>query len=358
MIFWSFYFSNDFTYNEEVFMVETMDFNIKSYENLLFKTDKWIIVNYQKDFFHVQPYFTVDSITMVTSVEVGFNIIETKFDELENKYSIKLRSKDSEKKYKLPTALIKEIVNIEASIVEAVLKQNKRFASINIVYDKEKTYLRMQNINNKFREYLKSFLELPIDFDTVKLGQSVSRQKLLMDFKKELIESTKINEQSIQHTFKKYRDILSLVLLGVDSTLTFEFRIENDDTLTNKVDIASTLSSKAINLIELKKADAIMFDKTNLYRNNTLSPTKQFSSAIQQTNVQRAFLSKITNDIFNTVSKSVLIFGNSKQEFVGHIYEKELKENLAILKYNNKDITIMTYDEILDRIDLLIGSPS
>jgi hypothetical protein len=165
------------------------------------------------------------------------------------------------------------------------------------------------------------------------------------------------NELSVQSTLKKFKDIISLVLLGVDSTLTFEFRIEDEDTPTNKVDIASIKPCIAINLIELKRADAIMFDKTKIYRNNTLSPTKQFSSAIQQTNVQRAYLSKTTNNIFETVSKSVLIYGNTKREFSNHQYEEDLKANLAILKFNNKDITIMTYDEIIDRIDQLIGVP-
>jgi len=338
-------------------MSERLDFNIKSYTNRIFKTDKWIMVDYQKYQYLVQPYFTVDDLENIKSVDVGFNILETKFDDDKLEFVVKKHLKDSDKHYKLPTILIKEIVNIEASIVETVLKKKKKFASIIIDYDKEKTYLRLLNINDKFKEYLYSFFELNLEFDTVKLGQSVSRQKMLMDFKIDLLNSMDINELAIQETFKKFCDILSLVLLGVDSTLKFEFRIESDDSPLNKVDIAATNLGVAINLIELKQATAILFDKIKLYRNNTLSPTKDFSSAIQQTNVQRAYLAKTTSNIYETVSKSVLIYGNANNEFAGHKFEQELKANLAILKYNNKDITIMTYDEILSRIDLLIGVP-
>ncbi|MDR1697543.1 MAG: DUF4263 domain-containing protein, partial [Erysipelotrichaceae bacterium] len=109
------------------------------------------------------------------------------------------------------------------------------------------------------------------------------------------------------------------------------------------------------NLIELKRADEPLFIKTAPFRNNTFSLTKTFSNAIQQVNVQRHNYVASVNDPLAPMCKSILIIGNKKHEFSGHQFEKELYYNLHVVRFNNKDIMIMTYDEIIERIDALVS---
>lgn len=338
------------------------NFNFHYKNNLgdkkFYECNELLYIKYKNIYYGLNPYLVIFNEEPERKTDVGFNIYEYIKDKKTNKFVKKVYKKDSNRGYRLPTRVIKELVNCESAIIEGVRNlKDLRFeiGVFKIDYFEDKTYLRLSNLNEKFVEYLKSFHELDIHFDVIALGQTVSRQRLLKEFQNELIASIKLNEPEIQKTFKKFEQILPFVLLGVDSTLKFEFKIDSDQLEVNKVDISTINNNEAKNLIELKRADQILFDKRNLYRNNTFGLSSEFARAIQQTNIQRSHLSTSSVDVYDSLSKSVLIIGNRKNEFDNHVHKELLNYNLSVVKYNNKDLTIMTYDQVLERIQLLIG---
>ena len=153
------------------------------------------------------------------------------------------------------------------------------------------------------------------------------------------------------------RKILPLVILGVDSALIFEYEIIND---TNDPTIPDILfnneNNQLVNLIELKRADAKMFNPSN-FRNNTLRIKPEFSNAIHQTNVQRTMMAISSNEYQYAIPKSILIYGSLNNEVERlNVDRDHILKNLNILRYNNKDLTIITYDELLERVELLINN--
>ncbi|MFH5880864.1 Shedu anti-phage system protein SduA domain-containing protein [Liberiplasma polymorphum] len=317
-----------------------INFDIKSYNNEFYEARDNIRKEYGNKKYEIKPYFVISNDSVPN---VGFYIDGNNVKYQNEKF-----------KARLSTGLIGFIVNLEAAIVEFI---NEKYMfskkSFSLHFDESKTYLRTENINEKFREYLKRLKSLSIDFDVIELGHIVSRNKMLHNFKEELIEAMSKNEVDIHIVFKKFKDILSIVLLGVDSTLGFELRVSGDGFDENRVDIASEIPDKPVNLIEIKSAKEKLLD-SKMYRNNTYVPTQALSKAIQQCNIQRANIVKNSTSILGILSRSVLIIGNKKEEFSSKDDPNRSIFNFEVIKFNNKDITIMTYDEIIERVNNLI----
>lgn len=247
------------------------------------------------------------------------------------------------------------MINLEAAIAIEVKKHGSN-AIIVVDFDDLKQYIRLENINQKLREYLENIDEIGLNEDLVLLGQVKTTKKMMHSFKKDLISVLDKDEYSIHSILKKYSKILSLVLLGCDSTLKFEYSFQTEGLDINKVDAIEIDTLTPKNIIEIKRADVHLFNKTKPYRNNTYSLSKEFSSAIQQANIQRHNYSSSSSDPLSPMCKSILIIGNSTKEFEGVEDKQVLEYNLNVVKYNNKDITIMTYDEMLNRIETLINN--
>ncbi|XMB73009.1 hypothetical protein RJI07_03625 [Mycoplasmatota bacterium WC30] len=61
------------------------------------------------------------------------------------------------------------------------------------------------------------------------------------------------------------------------------------------------------------------------------------------------------SDPYKVNAKSFLIIGNLQDEIAYHELESnDIELNLNIVKYNNKDCEIITYDKLLQRIDNLL----
>ena len=104
----------------------------------------------------------------------------------------------------------------------------------------------------------------------------------------------------------------------------------------------------------------------SFYRNNTLKIKPNFSNAIHQTNIQRNLLAVQAEHYYETIPKSVLIYGHLNEESKKFKVEglspadskKIILQNLNIIRHNNKDIIILTYDEFINRIEVLINNSS
>jgi len=99
----------------------------------------------------------------------------------------------------------------------------------------------------------------------------------------------------------------------------------------------------------------IQINQRSEYRVNTLRIKPDFSNAIHQTNVQRVMMAQSATNVKGVIPKSILIYGNFESEIDRLCIQKDLlTNNLNMLKYNNKDLIILTYDEIINRVDLII----
>ena len=76
----------------------------------------------------------------------------------------------------------------------------------------------------------------------------------------------------------------------------------------------------------------------------TYAPSKELSSAIQQANIQRSLYTINANNIDDTLVKSVILCGNADIEFKDENHDIYLN-NFIIIKYNNKDLEIITYNK-------------
>lgn len=322
--------------------------NQKIYET----KDHYFLQNTDDKWYQIVPGLAID----ITSEapKVRFDVIKGYADD-NNIFQKEYVAKKSMKKYEIRSKLLNVMINLEAAIAIEAKKSNLD-QSIIVNFDDTKQYIRLENINEKLKEYLDNIDEIELNEDLVLLGQVKTTKKLIKNFKLELLSVLDQDEYSIHLILKKYSKILSLVLLGVDSTLKFEYSFQTEGMEENKADAIDFNSEGPKNIIEIKRADAGLFNKSKPYRNNTYSLRKEFSSAIQQANIQRHNFTSSNNKPLSPMCRSILIIGNSTREFSGHEDEENLKYNLHVVKYNNKDITIMTYDEILIRLDTLINN--
>lgn len=116
-----------------------------------------------------------------------------------------------------------------------------------------------------------------------------------------------------------------------------------------------------ISIIEIKKSTTKLIG--SLYRNNVYSPTEELSSAIIQHRKQKDSLLKNylsikysnenSNNKFNAYDpKSYLIIGNTID--MGN----EKLESFELFRNSLKDIEIITYDELIKKLELIVENLS
>lgn len=326
--------------------------NANNNNQRVYKTEQhYFLQIIENKWYQITPSLAIDIST--NKPKVGFEVLKGYADE-DNIFRIEYIKKQSQKKYEIRSKLLDTMINLEAAIHVAV-KKSRLGQTISAEFDDKKQYIRLENINEKLKEYLENIDEIGLNDDLILLGQVKTTKKTMECFRNDLVSVLDENEPTIHKVLKKYSRILSLVLLGVDSTLKFEFTFETEGMESNRADAIDIDSIDPKNIIEIKRANECLFDKSKRYRNNTYSLTKAFSSAIQQANVQRHHFASSSKDPLSPLCKSILIIGNAFKEFSQHPDKDILNYNLSVVKYDNKDITIMTYDEILTRINSLIS---
>ncbi len=264
----------------------------------------------------------------------------------------------SKKTFVFHTEFLREVVNFEAGLMDRIAKrttQEKTRGRFEFVYDPSITYIRIGNMNSRFRQYLDAFNYLSIDEDVIFSAELKTKHKLLENFKNELVAAFSQDEHAIEAALKKYQDFLPLIIPGTNGVATFQFIIEVNGFPINRPDIRFDNVNEFPNVIELKREDTHLFKRT-LYRNNTCELSDEFSNAIQQTNMQRNMISAEETNPEKVFVKSFLLIGNMNKEVQHHTLDENLlRRNFNVVKYNNKDCDIITYDQIIERIDLLLA---
>lgn len=307
----------------------------------------------------IEPYITEDKSQKELEKRyfVGITLIELQQDD-SGLYIPKQVQRLSQKKFPFHTELLREIVNIESGIMERIAKRSfdeLTFEYFDFEYDPLKTYVRIGNVNSRLKQYLEVFESLEIEEDLVFGAELKTRHKLLENFKSELLISCSGNEYDIEKVLKKYQRFLPLIMPGTNGTAEFQFIIDVEGYPINRADIFMRDTVSFPNVVELKREDVKLFKK-NTYRNNTCELTDEFSNSIQQTNMQRNMISAAEKSPEKVFVKSFLLIGNLSKEVQNHnLDEKLIRLNFNVVKYNNKDCEIITYDQIIDRIDLLLA---
>lgn len=341
-----------------------LEFNKK--RERFYTTDEKIVVRKKDEKIVVAiPYFTIckknnksnnygkklTNHNKIIDIEVGFEIL-FKIKNKNNEYIIQRNNAGSVKDYRLNSGTIKNLNKITTQMKREIIGKtvvNKYIVNINL--SKQLLNINYSDINS---ENLMEFLENLNDFNLVELSEMKSRKLLLESFKSDLELNLNRDEITLEIIFKKYQDLFPLIIKGIDAALDFQYYIPSED----RVIIADSLmidANKNINIIELKKAtDKFFTISQREYRTNTIRLNPNFSNAIHQANLQRAYNSASNEGIYNVHAKSVLIYGNKREEF-NNENKNLLVKNLENIKYNNKDLTIISYDEIIDRIKLILN---
>lgn len=256
------------------------------------------------------------------------------------------------KKYTLNSGVLINLNKIVTQIKREIIGKNIKYDYI-VNIDLSKDYLNISKEDFNV-ENLNDFLNNLNDLDLLELNEIESRKKLLKSFREELGSKLNQNESVLEDIFNKYQSLLALILKGVDATLDFQYYISSEG--RNMIaDANMTESSGNVNIIELKNPNDKFFTPSNSeYRTNTIRLNPSFSNAIHQANMQRVYNAVNRKDIYNVQAKSILIYGNKQEEF-NNQNRDILHKNLENIKYNNKDLLIISYDEIIERIDLLIN---
>ncbi|MCF7931341.1 MAG: hypothetical protein K9L02_07525 [Acholeplasmataceae bacterium] len=317
------------------------------------------LIETKNGIFAIDPYIkeNSDEESFEKKFLVGIQVKEMEKNDNDELQIVTLK-RSSQKRFIFHTDILREIVNIESGIMERLLKRTDDeifLESFDFVYDDSKTYLKIGNFNNRLSEYLESFDYLEIEENLIFAAEQKTKIKLLKSFKEELLHSFSINEHDIERVLKKYQGFLPLLIPGINGVAKFQYIVDTDDFATNIIDIQVDNNHDFPNLIELKKEDVQLF-KLSEYRNNTCKLTSEFSNAIQQTNIQRNMVAASESDPNRTLVKSFLLIGNLKKEIELHRIEpKIIQMNYNVVKYNNKDCDILTYDKLIERIDLLLS---
>ncbi|MBU1093550.1 MAG: DUF4263 domain-containing protein [Firmicutes bacterium] len=332
-------------------------FNKKSVN--IIRTSQVYFFTYKEKTFGINPYIhiTPDSNGRLNDYLVGMDIKEYKIDDEGNQVIVK-SERQSQKLFTLHTELLRVIVNLEAGIQDRLSKREideLLTDSFDFEYDNNVTYIRLADINNRIKKYLESFDTLDLAEEIIFSSELKTRHKLLSNFRIELLKAMSEDEHSIERVFKKFQEFLPLIIPGLNGVAEFQFIIRNEDYLENRTDILYDNINQFPNIIELKRANVMLF-KINEYRNNTCKLTDEFSSAIQQTNIQRNMMSASESKPMKVLIKSFLIIGNLKEEIIKHtkISSDMISLNFNVVRYNNKDCDIITYDQLIDRIDILL----
>jgi len=306
--------------------------------------------------FETDDFFSFENIN---DYKVRIHVQEMKYNnDLSNYEAIKY-GRSAYKQYELNNDLLEIISKIRPFVISQ-LKDIEYYNSednIFIDFTELDNFTVMEKPENYTDEQICAFLESIENMNIVSIGNSILLYKTLEGFKNELINVLSGTEHQITAVFKKYESILSIVLLGMESEATFEYTIDPEQYDVVVPDASMENQEKQIiNLIECKRADAQMFNDS-LYRNNTLKIKPDFYNAIHQTNIQRSMMALTADTYYKTLPKSILIYGNLEEEINRLVtYGHPVKQNLNTLRYNNKDVIILTYDELIEKIDLLINN--
>lgn len=320
-------------------------------------TDEYFFAS-KDSIFGIMPYIKTeyDSHERTHNYYVGMTIKECNTDE-NGHLQVKKVLRQSNKQFTLHTELLKEVVNIEAGMLEKISKRDfdELFSDVfDFEYDPKVTYIRLADLNNRLKKYLLSFDTLVLEEDVIFNAELKTRHRLLSRFKEELVKSLNENEHYIEMVLKKYQGFLPLIIPGLDGVAEFQYVIDNDEFPVNRIDIKFDNQVDFPNIIELKRADTLLFKK-NEYRNNTCKLTSEFSNAIQQTNIQRNMMSAKEVKPSKVLVKSFLLIGNIEKEVEMHNISSDIvRLNLNIVRYNNKDCDIITYDQLINRLQMLL----
>ncbi len=289
---------------------------------------------------------------------VRISIQDTKYDVNTGKYERAYNSKKTLKRYIMNNDLLEIITRIRPYIISQI-KHVKVMTGqdISIDFSNFNNYSIMEKPENYTTDQIIEIFNSIQGIDIIVLGNSTLMIRALSEFRTELIGVLDKDETIITQLFEKYEAVLSIILFGMESNATFQYKIDPEQYEMVIPDARMDNEGKQIvNLIECKRADAQMFNDT-LYRNNTLKIKPEFYNAIHQTNIQRSMLALTAESYYEVIPKSVLIYGNLKKEIERMVkYKNLVRPNLNILKYNNKDVVILTYDELIEKIDNLINS--
>lgn len=346
------------------------------------KNDDFLVIKETKFYVGVQPSFTIieelnpaifeDSNlkdVYIYKIRVRCDITRVNFNTDNQTYEKEIYKRDvnTTKTYHLSNDLLNEISKLQSFIKREIEQYDLSVyhEDFTIDFNKMDKYISIENPNNYSSEQIHNFLNMIDDAKDLNIGNSILMIKALTNFKNELLSVLDQNENKITAVFKKYKSVLSMILLGINSIPIFSHRIKTSNYKTVIPDITLfNEKDEKIHLIELKQAKFRMF-KDNYYRNNTLETEPKFFNAIHQTNFQRTMKAVGTNVYYKTIPKSILIYGDIGKETelfkpkdVEDPEEKRkiLIRNLNIIRHNNKDIIILTYDEFIEKIDILISN--
>lgn len=346
------------------------------------KNDDFLVIKETKFYVGVQPSFTIieelnpaifeDSNlkdVYIYKIRVRCDITRVIFNTDNQTYEKEIYKRDvnTTKTYHLSNDLLNEISKLQSFIKREIEQYDLSVyhEDFTIDFNKMDKYISIENPNNYSSEQIHNFLNMIDDAKDLNIGNSILMIKALTNFKNELLSVLDQNENKITAVFKKYKSVLSMILLGINSIPIFSHRIKTSNYKTVIPDITLfNEKDEKIHLIELKQAKFRMF-KDNYYRNNTLEIEPKFFNAIHQTNFQRTMKAVGTNVYYETIPKSILIYGDIGKETelfkpkdVEDPEEKRkiLLRNLNIIRHNNKDIIILTYDEFIEKIDILISN--
>ncbi len=291
----------------------------------------------------------------VTDVRVRCDIHCLEFNEETNTYSKDRYTRGALKTFKFSNDLLNYISKLQSYIYSKLINEIFGTQEIIIDFNNISNYVIVENSNNYTIDQIRTVINTIDDLEYINLTKAILNNKLLVNFKNELEEVLIGTENNIAEVFEKYKELLPILLLGYDATLEFEYQIVDLGNGETKPDIKlKDESNEVITLVELKRADKKLFG--GQHRTDTLRVRSYFSNAIHQTNVQRNNLSRSSDEYSYNIPHSILIIGNLNIESDGDIDRlNEMKKNLNVLRYNNKDLTIMTYDQLIERIDLLIS---
>lgn len=341
----------------------------KTFYDALYRTKGKLLFNDRNNDYEIEPSFTIFfyepgnsfgeqrktlvSSRIVTDVRVRCDISEIEFDQSTFSYKKKKYKRKGNRSFHLSNDLLNYVSKLQSYIYSQIINTEFNEQDYSISFDEMHNYVVVENSKNYSIQQISQVINTIDDIDELNLSRAILLNKSLLKFKDDLTNVLDEDEHAISKVFKKHKDILPLILLGYDATLEFEYEIKNLGDGTTKPDIfLLDDKNERITLIELKRADAKMFAGT--YRVDTLKIKSDFANAIHQTNLQRTKLSQCSKKYHFNIPKSILIYGNLEQEKTDAIDEKLLIKNLNILRYNNKDLIIITYDEVLQRVDLLI----
>lgn len=324
-----------FTTGQTYYCIEP-SFTISYIDNSLFNEGKYIIGGNE-----------------ITDIRVRCELSELVLDVTTSEFVKKKFRSNANKTFRLNNDILSYISKLQSFISSEIIDVDFNEQDYTIDFTNMSDYVVVENSHNYTIDQISRVINTVNDINDLNLSRTILLNKTLTSFKNALASVLNESEHEISKVFKEYKEVLPLVLLGYDATLEFEYKIVDVGDGITKPDIfLLDEHNEKITLVELKRADAIMFG--GKYRVDTLRVKTDFSNAIHQTNIQRTKLSQSSNAYHYNIPKSILVYGNMENEITNEVDIDIVRKNLNIIRYNNKDLIIMTYNEVLERIDLIL----